>query len=140
MRILVTGSRFFSDYPTFTRGITVALETLIAKFPDDKNIVLVHGATAKGGADAMCDVFVSHTSSYLHGRGYTITTDPMKVTEDEWKQYGKYGALQRNTRMVVKGADICVAFFKTGEANKGTKDCSSKAELAGIEVLKFWGK
>lgn len=138
MRILVTGSRFFSDYPTFTRGITVALETLIAKNPDDKNIVLVHGGAK--GADAMCDIFVSHTSSYLHGRGYTITTDPVKVTEDEWKQYGKFAGPQRNTRMVVKGADICVAFFKTGALNKGTKDCSSKAKIAGIEVLEFWGK
>jgi hypothetical protein len=36
--------------------------------------------------------------------------------------------------MVDLGADVCLAFFKTGAANRGTKDCCDRARASGIPV------
>jgi len=40
--------------------------------------------------------------------------------------------------MVATGADVCLAFFKTGATNRGTSGCVAVAKKAGIEVREFW--
>ena len=44
----------------------------------------------------------------------------------------------RNAEMVESGADLCVAFFKVGAKNRGTKDCVRRAKGASIEVQPHW--
>jgi hypothetical protein len=132
MRILITGSRDFSDARTVMRGITVAIETLITKFPDDKEIVIVHGAAR--GADTLAENYVHNTAQYLTSKGYRIRQEKHPA---KWDDHGRSAGPIRNQEMVDKGADICVAFIKGGAANRGTTDCSGRARKAGIEVLEF---
>lgn len=132
MRILVTGSRDFNKADKVRWGITVALETLIAKFPDDKEIVIVHGAAK--GADALAENYVHNTAQYLTDKGYRIRQEKHPAN---WDKNGRAAGPIRNQEMVDKGADICVAFVKVGAANRGTTDCANRARKAGIEVLEF---
>lgn len=132
MRVLVTGSRDFSDARTVMRGITVAIETLIAKFPEDKEIVIIHGAAK--GADALAENYVHNTAQYLTSKGYRIRQEKHPAN---WDKHGRAAGPIRNQEMVDKGADICVAFVKVGAANRGTTDCANRARKAGIEVLEF---
>lgn len=132
MRVLITGSREFNDARTVMRGITVAIETLIKKFPDDKEIVIVHGAAK--GADTLAENYVHNTALYLSEKGYRIRQEKNPA---KWDQHGRGAGPIRNQEMVDKGADICVAFVKVGAANRGTTDCANRARKAGIEVLEF---
>lgn len=135
MRILVTGSRYWDDYDTFTRALTVAIETLADELPDDKNIVIVHGAAP--GADSMSERYVAHVQNFLSGKGYTIRTEQHPA---EWDKYGKGAGPIRNKQMVDLGADLVVAFFRRGAQSRGTANCVQQAEKAGLRVLKYFNK
>lgn len=130
MRILVTGSREWQDYATFTRALTVAIETLTERFPDDKHIVVVHGGAR--GADSMSENYVAHVRAFLRGQGYNIDTEVHKA---DWNQYGKGAGPIRNQKMVDLGADIAVAFLQEG--SRGTADCIRRINAAGIELLTY---
>jgi len=127
-RILVTGSRSWSDYDTVCRALAVAIETVKERRPQDKRIVIVHG-NAKG-ADTMAATFVYQFQDYLKQKGYTIVEEAHPA---DWK-IGKAAGPIRNTKMVELGADICVAF---NEGGSGTTNCISQAKKAGIEVLEY---
>lgn len=132
MRILITGSRDFPDYNTVMRGLSVAIEDLSVIDPNDRDIIIVHGAAT--GADTMAGDFVRHARAFLSGIGYTIREERHPA---EWDKFGKAAGPIRNQAMVDLGADICVAFFKVGALNKGTKHCSGAAKKAGIRVLEY---
>lgn len=132
MRILVTGSRYWSDYDTFVRGLTVAIETLADENPDDKNIVVVHGGAP--GADVMSERYVAQVQNFLSGKGYTIRTE---VHPAEWDKYGKAAGPIRNQKMVDLGADLVVAFFRKGAQSRGTANCVAAAERAGLRVNRY---
>jgi hypothetical protein len=51
-----------------------------------------------------------------------------------WRTLGNVAGPARNREMVQAGADLCVAFHRTIETSKGTKDCIRQALAAGIEV------
>lgn len=135
MRILITGSRHFTNYDTVMRGLSVAIETLVSRNPEATEIVVVHGAAR--GADEMAGNFVRHARAFLKGQGITLTEERHPVTQADWNTLGKSAGVVRNQKMVDLGADICVAFFKAGEPNKGTTHCSNAARKAGIEVLEY---
>lgn len=135
IRILVTGSRFWDDEFTFIRGLTVAIEDLTSRFPGEQEIVIVHG-DAKG-ADIMSESYVNRTKNFFAGHGITIRTERHPA---DWNTHGKAAGPIRNQKMVDLGADMCVAFLKRGEANKGTKNCIAAARRAGIEVVEFEDK
>jgi len=130
MRILVTGSRHWSDYNKVIRGLTVAIDELSTKFKDDKTITIVHGGAR--GADSLAADFVVNTRSYFAGHGYTIKEE---VHPANWNKYGKGAGPIRNQEMVDAGADICVAFLAPN--SRGTKDCAARARAAKIKVLEF---
>lgn len=132
MRILVTGSRFWADYDTFVRGLTVAIDTVSSRNPDDKEIVVVHGAAK--GADIMSERYVAQVAQFLRGKGYTIRTEQHPA---DWNKHGKGAGPIRNQEMVDLGADICVAFPQEG--SRGTADCMRRATAAGIELLTYRG-
>lgn len=57
-----------------------------------------------------------------------IRQDPMPA---DWS-LGKRGGPVRNTRMVLKGADLCLAFHRDFANSRGTLDCAARALTANI--------
>jgi 3-keto-L-gulonate-6-phosphate decarboxylase len=51
----------------------------------------------------------------------------------DWQAYHRAAGPLRNQKMVDLGADICLAFLMPD--SKGTADCISKAEKAGIPII-----
>jgi len=127
----VTGSRTWTDYDTLMRGMVVAIETLISRFPDDKTITLVTGR-CPSGADKMAENFMERARKFLLTKGITVIVEPHPAN---WAEYGNRAGPIRNKEMVDLGADLCVAFFH-GVA-KGTTGCTDMAKRAGIEVLEY---
>lgn len=129
MRILVTGSREWSDYNSVVRALTVAIETLHTENPDVKTITVVHGGAR--GADRMAGRFVDQARDFLRGKGITLKEEIHPVTPEEWKR-SRGAGLARNQKMVDLGADIAVAFQKAG--SKGTQHCINACKKADIDI------
>ena len=108
MKVLVTGSRYYSDYSIMKKE----LEAL------PKDTVLIHGGCV--GADALAD---------LIGRqlGFKIM-----VFNADWAKNGKAAGPIRNSEMLKEKPDLVLAFPLEG--SKGTWDTVSKARGLGIEV------
>lgn len=118
-RILITGSRDWIDRD-------VIFDALREQFELHGPFVLVHGDAR--GADRMAAEIVSS-----YGHGCRIESHPA-----EWRPYGIYNpqaGLLRNTQMIALGADVCLAFIRSG--SRGATDCASRAEAAGIETRRF---
>ena len=129
-RLLVTGSRDYTDYETVSRGMTVAIETLVKNHPEDKVITLVHGAAK--GADSLADNFMYRARKVMASYGYTIVIEPHAA---DWEKWGKAAGPIRNKEMVALGADICVAFIRN--QSRGASHCRDLARAAGIEILEY---
>lgn len=114
MRILITGSRTYSDM----RALEEAIEG--APRRSDGIVTIVHG-DCPTGADRLAKEFcTSHP-------GFREEAHPA-----DWGRRGKAAGPKRNQEMVDLGADICLAF--PSEGSRGTWDCVRRARKAGIEV------
>lgn len=111
MRILVTGSRDWTDKVTVAQAIREAW--LVAGRP--YGVVVVHGGAR--GADYIAGVYAKRL-------GFSV-----EVHEADWS-FGKSAGYIRNKEMVNAGADICLAFIKN--ESKGATMCAELAEKAGI--------
>lgn len=110
MRILVTGSRTWTDYK--------AIEDALCRQDDwPSEVTIVHG-DCPSGADAIANRIALRV-------GWTVERHPA-----DWKRYGKRAGYIRNAEMVKLGADVCLAFIKDG--SKGATMCAELAEKAGI--------
>lgn len=129
MRVIVTGSRTWSDTETIRR----ALCEIADGYPHDWNdqgIVLVHGGcnTNNGrathspprGADAIANAL-------WKSWGMTV-----EIHKAKWSQHGRAAGPIRNKDMVDRGADLCIAFILDESA--GATDCVRRATEAGIPV------
>jgi YspA, cpYpsA-related SLOG family len=112
-RLLITGSRAWTDYDTIRRE-------LMARY--EPGMVLVSGACAQG-ADAMCE-------QVWRDLGGRVERHPAN-----WRKFGRDAGIIRNERMVRRGADECLAFHQDGSA--GTWHCAREAGIAGIPVSKY---
>jgi hypothetical protein len=133
--VLVTGSREWKDWRTFSRAM-VELQVQHAEMYydsqgepvdyDTEGWVIVHGACPTG-ADAMADEWAS--VNFM-----TVERHPA-----QWDQFGRGAGFRRNQEMVDLGADICLGFIING-ANKsrGTRDCLRRAVSADIPVLTYY--
>lgn len=119
-RILVTGSRDWDAEGTLRAALAQAAADHI---PD---VVIVHGACPRG-ADAM---------AHAWARDYEIRSETHPA---DWDGYGKQAGFIRNAEMVSLGADLCLAFYWPGAANKGTDHCARLADGAGIRVRRIIG-
>lgn len=138
MRVLVTGSREFTDYTMISQvldrvyqgwtGATLAVVYHPAPGYFDE-FVLVHG-DCKRGADFYADLWGG--SRIAHGWEMSIERHPA-----DW-QLGRGAGIIRNQQMVNLGADLVVAFFRWQAANRGTSHCVGAAVRAGIEVEEYW--
>lgn len=122
MRILITGSRNWSDYALLKGAIE---EQISFAFRDREHCVVVHGGAR--GADKMATDVVR-----------PLSWVDLEVHPAQWRPYGIYNpqaGLIRNREMVELGADVCLAFIKNG--SRGATHCADLAEAAGIPTKRF---
>jgi hypothetical protein len=116
-RVLVTGSRAWPDGAAVHQKLRrVALRQGFGR------LVVVHGACPTG-ADAFADEWARENAD----AGVTVEPHPA-----DWDTHGKAAGPLRNTHMVQLTADLVLA-FPLG-ASRGTRDCMSKAQQAGLSV------
>jgi predicted heme/steroid binding protein len=116
-RILVTGSRYAQQE---VHGAFIEEQLAMAR--NKPSVMLVHGGAP--GVDSICD-------QVARSFGWDV-----EVHEANWAE-GKGAGPERNKRMVKAGADVVLAFPLTGALNKGTKHCSTFAEINGLTVHYF---
>lgn len=119
-RILVTGSRDWTDRDTIARALFAAWLDLDR--PVDA--VLVHGACHLGGADTIA-------AEIWAKQGYPVDPHPAKRDPVTGRILGP----QRNAQMVALGADLCLAFPLP--SSRGTRNCIRLAREAGIPTRIF---
>ena len=116
-RVIIAGSRKFSDYDLLERTMDKALSTV----QDDITVVC---GKAKG-SDTLGE-------QYAKEHGYEVQYFPA-----DWNRYGKVAGYIRNTTMA-KNADALVAFWD-GES-PGTKHMKETAQSLGLRVrVKTYG-
>lgn len=109
MRIMVTGSRHWTDYHHILRTLAAFRRA---------RPTIVHGDAP--GADRLCD-------RAAKALGYPI--DPYPVTDEEWRRIGRAAGVLRNEQMYRTEPDLVIAFRAPGKSN-GTDDAIARA-LAG---------
>ncbi|GGW15803.1 hypothetical protein GCM10018980_51480 [Streptomyces capoamus] len=120
-RILVTGSRTWTDVGAIQKALAKAVEAI----PADRQIIVVHGA-CPNGADAIAD-------QWARQYGATVERHPAN-----WRPNGvldRAAGYRRNAEMVLSGADLCLAFIRN--ISPGATHCAATAERAGIPVRRF---
>ena len=116
-RVIIAGSRKFSDYDLLERTMDKALSTV----QDDITVVC---GKAKGSETL--------GEQYAKEHGYEVQYFPA-----DWNRYGKVAGYIRNTTMA-KNADALVAFWD-GES-PGTKHMIETAQSLGLRVrVKTYG-
>lgn len=130
MRILVTGSRRWTDYDMI-RNLLAAIdrqevpEVLDAlDLPNTTTHTLVHGGAR--GADTIAGQIAKEL-------GWIV-----EVHYPDWVKFPKTAGFIRNQAMVDLGADLCLAFIKVDSQTGGTRDCMKRARMAGITVARFY--
>ena len=120
MRILVTGSR------TWTDKVTIANAIRQAWIDADKpyRVTVVHGGAR--GADYIAGVFAKRMN-------FDVEVYP--IDDETWAKFGATAGYLRNRDMVELGADVCLAFIRN--ESKGATMCAKLAENAGIPVRYF---
>ncbi len=137
MRILVTGSRSFTDYA----AIHAALAEAVGDQPGPHT--LVHGEAR--GADRLAAIAAKKL-------GWTVEAHPADWTRycterchhrggrpkrDDGTSWCPAAGAKRNREMAELGADLCLAFYSRGAKNAGTTDCVKSAGKYEIPVRRF---
>jgi len=141
IRILVTGSRDWTDYTMFAREmIRYITEACPMGYDyqgravdyDTSDLLIVHGGAA--GADRLAEEYAA-----VH---YIKT----EVHLPDYRRYGTGAPQRRNQQMVALGADVCLAFIRPchyppsrckitfSHGSHGASRTARLAEEAGIET------
>ena len=130
MRILVTGSRDWTDRDAIYRALNAACVEFDLNhepdeygntMPDPSKVTIVEGGAR--GADAIA-------------RDWCYSADFMPETHKaDWDLYKRRAGIIRNAEMVNSGIDLCLAFIKN--RSKGATHCAYVAERKGIPVRRF---
>lgn len=135
--VLVTGSRNWVDYETLSAALWTQYQDSLSR---GLRLRVIHGNNPRG-ADAMADYWAREMAQY------GVLVEPVDAdwnrdcdkecthrprVRADGSRYCPVAGNYRNQKMVDMGPEICLAFL-TPEA-RGTRDCASRAERAGIEV------
>lgn len=123
MRILITGSRNWTNESTIARAISRIIEVGGYYPPANglSDVTLVHGG-CRTGADAIADEL---GFDLTHTYGLQVERHPAK-----WRRFGKRAGYLRNAEMVRLGADVCLAFIR--DHSRGATMTARLAQEAGI--------
>lgn len=129
-RVLVTGSRDWTDEPTIWKALAETVRAL----PYEQDLVIVHGMCPTG-ADQMADEW---------GRGFGAAIETHRA--EDFGPWPRCGPL-RNRHMVSLGADRCLAFIgpctsprcrrTDPHPSHGASGCADLAEQAGIPTRRW---
>lgn len=122
-RILVTGSRTWTDADTIADALWFATGSLVAPQAVDLSEVVVVSGACPRGADRLAEQAAERA-------GVAVERHPA-----DWDRYGKSAGFRRNQEMVDLGADVCLAFIKDG--SKGATYTANLAREAGIETMVY---
>ena len=117
MRILITGSRDWTDAYAIENAIIHALNTS----SDDTPVTIIHGNAS--GADRIADRIAKKYQFEI------------EIHLPDWDKNKKSAGILRNKKMVDSGADCCLAFIRNG--SKGATHCSNAAMKAGIPTTVY---
>ncbi len=112
MKIIIAGSRTFTDYKKLTEVCNHILQ-------DQTNIEIVSGAYYKG-ADKLGE-------QYAKEKGYKLTQFPA-----DWKSYGRAAGPLRNEQMA-NYADALIAFWDG--KSKGTKHMIEQSKSYNLKII-----
>lgn len=126
-RVLVTGSREFTDYTMMDDALYNVWHDKIGYGADGKLVIIAGGAA---GADSLAELIASQNRDVSR----------IEVYPAQWDKYSKAAGPIRNQQMLDTGVDLVLAFYKTGAKNRGTQDMVDRAEAEGIEVRKHYGE
>ncbi|MEV0584072.1 SLOG family protein [Nonomuraea sp. NPDC050310] len=138
-RILVTGSRTWSDEKTIDQALREAIPEPTSPLAE---VVVVHG-DCPTGADALANEWCVENAWWMEHVGMTLIVESHPA---EWNRYGKAAGFRRNAEMVALGADICLAFIsrcngrfcqRTPHGSHGATHTADLAEKAGIRVIRY---
>lgn len=133
MRAIVTGSRQWLEQAPLYRALDVEYLLFIkaGRHETGEVFTVVHGNAP--GADALANQWC-----YDRRAERFIVVEPHPA---DWR-HGDYAGHQRNHEMVMLGADVVLAFFQAGAANRGTRNCvdsaKSNLEWKGTIIKEFW--
>lgn len=138
IRILVTGSRDFTDGPAVARVLDTAAQLL----GQPEQLTLVHGA-ARG-----LDTLAGATATEL---GWDVEAHPAQwnTHTDQCPAWHlaqptcKMAGHRRNHEMIALGADVVLGFptgKKDSGQSRGTWGCVDAAVRAGLPVLVYWNR
>lgn len=120
MRILVTGSRDWSDEDAIYRALDDAIYMSDAR--TNWEVTVVSGACPTG-ADAIAERIATEGDCQVERH------------PADWDRYGKSAGFRRNQLMVDLGAELCLAFIK--DESKGATHAAALAEKAGIKTVRY---
>jgi hypothetical protein len=139
-RVLVTGSRDWTDAALIEQALDAALALLGVSLADEKSVTLVHG-DAKG-LDTLVKIAATR-------RGWTVESYPA-----QWGTHTaacpawhaglatcKMAGHRRNHEMIALGADLVIAFPMGNEASgesRGTWGCARAAMNAALPTVVLW--
>lgn len=112
MHVAIVGSRGFDEPQVIVRSI----DRLLTQYPD---LVIVSGGAK--GADLMAEAMALELNI------------PILVHDADWDRYGRSAGFKRN-ELIVRDADIVLAFYAPGPRSKGTSHTVDIARAAGKPV------
>jgi hypothetical protein len=115
MRVLVFGSKDWTDYNEVIRQLTVVIDDRKHFYPDDNECVFVHRGIK--GAENMVTEYIGKTERYLRQKGYKIKEELIRDKSTNADYY-----------IIEQGADFALVF---GDSIR-TKSC-----LKLIEALEM---
>jgi len=147
MRILVTGSRDWTDRVAISRSILRHVNDAcpmvyhhgVPMWRNTDDVVIVHGGAR--GADQL-------TEQWATGGERPFKTEVYALTRADWQGNPRTAGYIRNAHMVDLGADVCIAFLmpctkddcpREGlHYSHGATMCSDLAERKGIETYRVY--
>lgn len=131
-KVLVTGSRNYSEYNTVARGITIIINDL-AKL-GYKEIIFMQGAAR--GADRHTVEFINKTERSI----FKLTGVKVRCESypPDLRKYGSPAAYHiRNQEMVDEKPIHALVFLEPGEENKGTLATVDRLRKANIAFTAY---
>jgi len=115
MRVLVFGSKDWTDYNDLIRQITVLIDDRKHFYPDDTEYTFVH--TGMRGAENMVTEYIGKTEKFLRQKGYRIKEE---IIRDK--------SQLSDVSLIESGPDFAFVF---GESPRN-RSCASLLESYGV--------